>query len=74
MEHPIIITSSGRVTSEEGLQGFLAKYIATSMGKAMLANSMAQPLRTRLDYQAIARKVYLVQQLPVGNIDIGEDV
>lgn len=34
--------------------------------KRRLAQSMANPIRKRLDYQGIARKLFIVQQLPDG--------
>lgn len=35
-----------------------------------LAMSMIQPLRTRLDYHAISRKVFSIQQLPPGALPV----
>ncbi len=44
----------------------IAEFLNTREGRMRLAQSMIQPLRRRLDYAAIARKVFLVQQLPEG--------
>ena len=69
MEHPIVINSQGKVENKNAskqMQGILAKYLKSPAGRTRLAGSMIQPLRTRLDYQSIARKTFLVDQLPEG--------
>lgn len=51
-------------------QQVIGEYIKTPAGRAMLAASMTQPLRTRRDYAAVGRKTFLVEQLPDGTIPI----
>jgi hypothetical protein len=41
-----------------------ADFLKTRIGREQLALSMMNPLRTRLDYQAVSRKVFLIDQLP----------
>ena len=42
----------------------LAAALETSEGRTKLAMSMVMPLRRRLNYEAFARKVFPIQQLP----------
>ena len=51
-------------------QELISKYIASAPGRAKLAQSMTQPLRTRRDYSAVGRKTFLVEQLPDGALPI----
>lgn len=44
----------------------IGEHIKTAAGRAKLAASMIQPLRTRRDYTSVARKAFLVEQLPDG--------
>lgn len=48
----------------------IGEYIKTPQGRAKLAASMTQPLRTRRDYAAVGRKTFLVEQLPDGALPI----
>lgn len=68
MQHPIIIDSRGKPSEDS--RGPIAKYLATAKGRATLAASMIQPLRTRIDYSAVGRKCFMVQQLPQGALPI----
>ncbi len=67
MEHDFIIITDENVTGE-AQQVSLAKALRTSAGRTALAASMVQPLRTTLDYQGIARKVFQVMQLSPGTL------
>lgn len=40
--------------------------LGTAEGRSRLAQSMIAPLRARLDYQGIARRTFLVEELPQG--------
>ena len=51
-------------------QRIIGEYIKTPAGRAKLAASMTQPLRTRRDYAAVGRKTFLVEQLPDGALPI----
>ena len=51
-------------------QKLIGEYIKTPQGRAKLAASMTQPLRTRRDYAAVGRKTFLVEQLPDGALPI----
>ena len=51
-------------------QQVIGEYIRTPQGRAKLAASMTQPLRTRRDYAAVGRKTFLVEQLPDGALPI----
>ena len=68
MEHPVIIDSRGKTQVSPFLnaRGLISQYLASSAGRSRLAQSMIQPLRTRLDYQGLARKVFQIEPLPEG--------
>lgn len=51
-------------------QRIISEYIKTASGRAKLAASMVQPLRTRRDYTSVGRKTFLVEQLPDGALPI----
>jgi len=51
-------------------QQIISEYLKTATGRAKLAASMTQPLRTRRDYTAVGRKTFLVEQLPDGALPI----
>lgn len=51
-------------------QKIIGQYIKTPAGRAKLAASMTQPLRTRRDYTSVGRKTFLVEQLPDGALPI----
>ena len=51
-------------------QDIISKYITTPAGRQKLAASMTQPLRLRRDYASVARKAFLVEQLPDGALPI----
>lgn len=48
----------------------IGKFITTPEGRAKLASSMNQPLRSRRDYFGVARKTFYVEQLPDGALPI----
>lgn len=56
--------------SNEVKQRIIGEYIKTAAGRAKLAASMIQPLRTRRDYTSVGRKTFLVEQLPDGALPI----
>lgn len=51
-------------------QKIIGDYLKTPQGRAKLAASMTQPLRTRRDYGSVGRKTFLVEQLPDGALPI----
>lgn len=56
--------------SNEVKQQLIGDFIKTAAGRAKLAASMIQPLRLRRDYTSVARKAFLVEQLPDGALPI----
>jgi hypothetical protein len=70
MEHPIIITSKGKIGRRDKRQSIynnvISNYLSTPQGRQSLAASMVQPIRRSLNYQGIARQALQVQQLPQG--------
>lgn len=56
--------------SNEQKQRIISELIKTASGRQRLAASMVQPLRRRRDYTSVARKAYLVEQLPDGALPI----
>lgn len=59
MKHDLIINSEGKATRRP-----------TVSFATRLAASMAQPIRRRLNYAGLARKVFHVEQLPAGALPI----
>lgn len=51
-------------------QQLIGRFIKTAAGRARLAASMIQPLRSRRDYASVGRKTFLVEQLPDGALPI----
>lgn len=43
----------------------IKNYLESTKGKQKLAESLVAPLRRRLDYQSVARKTFLVEELPM---------
>ena len=63
MQLPFYINNRGKLGAKLPP---IAQYLSSPAGRMKLAQSMIQPLRTRLDYQSIGRKAVLVQPLPQG--------
>lgn len=51
-------------------QKLIGEHLKTASGRAKLAASLTQPLRTRRDYSAVGRRTFLVEQLPDGALPI----
>jgi len=65
MEHDFIVrTSDNQITDDNDFHGPLTRYLKTIAGKQQLAAAMAAPLRRRIDYQNLARKIFSIQPLP----------
>jgi len=60
----------GALISAELRDQIVGEYIKTASGRARLAAALVQPLRTRRDYSSVARKAFLVEQLPDGALPI----
>jgi hypothetical protein len=67
MQHPIIIDPHGRTLVRDDLKSrIIKKYISSAAGRSTLAAAMIQPIRRSLDYQGIARRALVIDQLPTG--------
>lgn len=68
MEHDfIVITADNKIGQRDDvLLGPIAKALRNPNFRSGLAASMAAPIRRSLDYQGIARRALLVEQLPQG--------
>lgn len=69
MEHDLIISNSDGSIIEK-TDSIIAKFLKSAAGRQSLAQSMIQPLKTRLDYSSIARKALSVTPLPQGALPI----
>lgn len=69
MEHHVVVINSANKIGEPE-ENLISSYLRTPGGRATLAASMAQPLRTRLDYHSISRKLFAVQQMPDPGIQV----
>jgi hypothetical protein len=61
---------NGDQIPNEVREQIIRQYVATSEGRTRLAQSMVAPLRARMDYQSIARRAFMVEQLPDGALPI----
>lgn len=68
MRHPIFIDSEGKINRKSVIGGLINKYLSSPAGRQKLAQSMAQPLRTRLDYSSIGRKALVIEQMPPASL------
>jgi hypothetical protein len=50
--------------SQELRDALIARAIETPTIRRRLGESLAMPLRNRMDYQSVARKTFIVDQLP----------
>lgn len=68
MEHDVIVISPENKTGHRDnvLLGPIAKALRNSNFRSGLAASMVAPIRRSLDYHGIARRAFLVEQLPQG--------
>ena len=63
-EHGQVLVSTSPTTAEWVQPKLITEYLQTKEGREKLAASMAAPLRTRLDYSGIGRRVFKVEQYP----------
>jgi len=71
MKHDFInIDRNGKSWNRSNISSNIARMIASPSGKAKLAAAMIQPLRTNIDYNGLARKMFSVEQLPEGALPI----
>lgn len=56
--------------STEQKEYLIAKALETEEGRVALAQAMANPIRTSLDYQGIGRKLLVVDPLPQGALPV----
>lgn len=75
--HPIADLALPERTVGERANQAISEMVATPEGRERLAASMVAPLRTRLDYQGVARSVLAVERMPEGAlpsyVDVGGD-
>lgn len=57
---------NGDILPQRTQEQILNRYLANPEGRASLAQSMAAPIRARRDYTSVARRAFLVDQLPDG--------
>ena len=56
--------------SNEVKEQVIGEMLKSASGRQKLAASMVQPLRTRRDYNSVARKTFMVEQLPDGALPV----
>ena len=57
------------MTNEEK-EFLIARALETEEGRTALAQAMANPIRTSLDYQGVGRKLLVVDPLPQGSLPV----
>lgn len=62
--------SNGVTMDPQFRERLIGEYIQTSAGRQRLAQAMVAPLRARLDYSSVARRTFLVDELPPGAFPI----
>lgn len=67
MKCPIIITPYNAI---EKAGNSIARMLRSPAGKAKLAQAMINPIRKNLDYQGIARRCLVVDQLPTAALPV----
>jgi len=67
MKCPIVITPYNAI---EKADNSIARMLRSPFGKRKLAQAMINPIRTSLDYAGIARKCFVVQQLPTAALPV----
>lgn len=70
LDHPYIPNRNGDLLSPEARQEIISQFINSTEGRSRLAASMAAPLRARRDYTSVARRTFLVEQLPDGALPV----
>jgi hypothetical protein len=55
-----------RSPTDRQRDGIIRRALATPEGRQRLAASMVNPIRTRIDYQSVARRAFLVEPLQTG--------
>jgi hypothetical protein len=63
-------SSRGTIIPAAQRNDLISQYMATAEGRARLAASMVQPLRERLSYQSVARRIFQVDPLPDGALPV----
>ena len=61
---------NGDTIDPEARQRIVEEYIRSSEGRARLGQAMIAPLRRNIDYQAVGRRTFLVEQLPEGALPV----
>lgn len=56
--------------TQEQKERLISEALTTEEGRTQLASAMANPIRTSLDYQGIARKLLVVDPLPQGALPV----
>jgi hypothetical protein len=55
-----------RAQDQEYRQAIIAAALETDEGRVALAMAMVEPIRRSIEYQAVARKLLMIQELPDG--------
>ena len=63
-----------RSLSRRARQSILSDLLQSPEGHTRLAQSMAMPLRRRMDYEGVARRAFSVQPIPEGALPIYEGI
>lgn len=68
MQRSLTITPHGKLIDDSWKDRLIQNAISSSKGRSSLAAAMANPIRRSLDYQGIARRALVVEQMPVGGL------
>jgi len=56
----------GLLTDQEKRESLITQALNTTEGRQALAQAMVEPIRRKLEYQSIGRKLLMVEELPQG--------
>ena len=68
MQRSLTITPHGKLIDDSWKDRLIQNAIISSKGRSSLAAAMINPIRRSLDYQGIARRALVVEQMPVGGL------
>lgn len=68
MQRSLTITPYGKLIDDSWKDRLIQKAVSSSKGRSSLASAMINPIRRSIDYQGVARRALVVEQMPVGGL------
>lgn len=64
------VTMNGDVVTPEVRQQIISEYLANPGARERFTQAMIEPIRRNIDYQGVARRTFLVEELPQGALPV----